>query len=229
MAKRVLIIGGSGTGKSTSIRTLDPKTTFIINVEGKDLPFKPQGYTFVDVSAGPPEKGNFTITNSPDTIIRILKFISEKRPDIKSVIIDDWQYVAMHEFVGKIREKGFDKFNILGKNIIDICSLPKTLREDLTIFYLTHQEKERDEMTGEIYYKAKSFGKLVDNVVGGLEGLFSIVLFTEVQRTKEGVNHLFVTQNLGNTTAKTPMTMFTELYIPNDLQLVSNTINTYYK
>lgn len=229
MAKRILIIGRSGTGKSTAIRTLPTEETFIINVEGKDLPFKPKGYTKLESLDAPPIKGNLVSTHNVNTILKIMQFISDNRPEIKNIVLDDWQYIAMHQFIGKISEKGFEKFNILGRDIVNLASLPKTLREDLNVYYMTHQDTSRNEFTGEVEHKAKSFGKLVDTAVGGLEGLFSIVLYTEVVKTKEGVEHYFVTNNDGSTTAKTPLEMFDSTYIPNDLNLINDAINNFYK
>jgi hypothetical protein len=109
-----------------------------------------------------------------------------------------------------------------------IAELPKQLtRDDLDIFYLTHSESAFDDSTGQKYAKAKTVGKLVDNVIT-LEGMFTIVIYTEVEKTKEGVKHWFVTQNDGSTTAKSPMGMFEEIKIPNDLKLVKEKLNEYY-
>ena len=229
MAKRILIIGESGTGKSTAMMTLPPAETFIINVEGKELPFRAKGYKKVPALNEPPKEGNMAVTHDPNTIMRLLTYISTDRPEIKNIIIDDWQYIAMHQFMSKINEKGFDKFNKLGKDIVDMASLPKTLREDLNVYYVSHQEDWRSELTGEVKKKSKSFGKLVDNAVGGLEGLFAIVLFTAVENDKGKVKHYLVTQNDGTTTAKSPIGMFEEVNIPNDFNLVNTKINEFYK
>lgn len=227
MAKRILVVGNSGSGKSTSIRKLKPEETFIINVEGKDLPFKPQGYTNVDIKAGPPAKGNVASTHEASTIMRIMEYVSQNRPEIKHIIVDDFQYVSMHEFMSKIAQKGFEKFNVMGKNLTDMVSFPKHLREDLKVYFFSHPEIVKDELTGEVSYKAKTLGKLVDNVVT-LDGMFSIVLFTEIVKTKEGIEHYFVTQSDGSTTAKTPIGMFNNVRIPNDLSLVNDAIDNFY-
>ncbi len=161
MARRVLLIGNSGTGKSTAMMTLNPASTFIINVEGKDLPFKPKGYTRIPLGS-PPDKGNLAVAHEPSVVLKLLTYISENRPEIKDIIIDDWQYIAMHQFMLKIAETGFQKFNTLGKSIIDIASLPKKLRDDLTVTYLTHEETVMNESTGEKIRKSKSFGKALN-------------------------------------------------------------------
>ncbi len=121
-----------------------------------------------------------------------------------------------------------DKFTSIGKNIWMLAELPKNLdRDDLDIFYLTHAESAFDDSTGSKFMKAKTVGKLVDNVIT-LEGMFTIVIYTEVEKTKEGVKHWFVTQNDGSTTAKSPMGMFDEVKIPNDLNLIKEKLNEYY-
>lgn len=226
MAKRILIVGESGSGKSTSLRNLNPKETFIINVEGKEFPFRPKGYSKVEEL--PPVKGNVLTTHDAELVVKTLQYISDNRPEIKNVIVDDWQYVSMHTFIDKIKVKGYEKFNLMGADIKNMACAPKTLRDNLNVYYLTHPESLRDEITGETKYKAKTLGKLVDNYVT-LDGLFSIVLYTDVVKTKEGVEHYFITQNEGNTTAKTPIDMFESVRIPNDLNYVNQKIEEYYK
>ena len=137
--------------------------------------------------------------------------------------------MSANEFMRKAEQKGFDKFTSIGKNIWMIAELPRTIeRDDLDIFYLTHAESAFDESTGSKYAKAKTVGKLVDNVIT-LEGMFTIVIYTEVEKTKEGIKHWFVTQNDGSTTAKSPIGMFDEIKIPNDLNVVKEKLNEYYE
>lgn len=229
MSKAALIVGESGTGKSTSVSFLDPKETFIINVQGKDLPFRGYSKNYRPIpEEGPPSEGNLLNTSDPKLIAKVVTYVSENRPEIKNIIIDDWQYVAATEFMNKAEQKGFDKFTSIGKNIWTIAYLPKLCkRDDLILFYLTHSESAVDETTGGRYMKAKTVGKLVDNVVT-LEGMFTIVLFTDVEKTKEGIRYSFLTQNTGSNTAKSPMGMFETLKIPNDLNMVRNTVYEYY-
>jgi hypothetical protein len=231
MAKGVLIIGASGTGKSTSVSHLNPQETFIINVQNKDLPFKGayKNYKYVDIEVGPPTEGNLAITNNPVVIKKLCEYIDTNRPDIKNIVIDDWQYVAATEFMQKADQKGFDKFTSIGKNIWLIADLPNVLkRRDLDLFYLTHSESAYDEITGTQKMKAKTVGKLVDNVLT-LEGMFTVVLYTDVVKTKEkGIEYTFITQNDGTSTAKSPMGMFEDLKIPNNLQLVKEKMYEYY-
>lgn len=230
MARRVLIVGEPGSGKSTSVSQLNPKETFIINVAGKDLPFNHKGYEYCNQDPSvPPTKGNLIETSDADHIIKVMRFVSNERPDIKNIIIDDWQYVSAEEFMNKIDVKGFDKFNKMGKHVWDMANIPKSLREDLTVFYLTHSETVRDEISGVYKSKAKTLGKVVDNVVT-LEGMFSIVLFTDSKKTKDNkITKYFITNSDNTTTAKSPRGMFEEIEVPNDLNYVKEQIDEFYK
>jgi nicotinamide riboside kinase len=222
MAIGTLVIGDSGTGKSTSVETLNPEDTFIINVQGKPLPFKNK-YTKTTT----PKEGNLYVTDDAKIIKSLLQFISANRPEIKHVVIDDNQYASANEFMRRAEEKGFDKFTSIAKNIWSTAEVLKELRDDLIVFILHHSEEATDS-AGSRYKKAKTIGKLVDDKIT-LEGMYTIVLYTDVQKNDDKqIEYKFVTQNTGNTTAKSPKGMFDELYIPNDLKLVSDKINEYY-
>lgn len=220
MAIGVMIVGNSGTGKSTSLENLPSEETFIINVQGKLLPFKNDYQLTKD-----PKEGNMYVSDNPAEVRNLLKYISEKRPDIKNVVIDDWQYLAANEFMRKAKDKGYEKFTSIGQNIWSTIELLRDLRSDLKVMFLAHAEEITDDM-GNKSLKVKTAGKLVDNVVT-VEGMFTIVLYTDVSKTEEGIEYSFITNNTGNTTAKSPKGMF-ELRIPNDLNLVANTINEFY-
>jgi len=219
MAKGVLVIGAPGSGKSTSGRNLPPEETFIINVQGKPLPFNDEGYTNCNLK-GPPELGNVYYTDQPAVIISILQYISANRPEIKYVLIDDYQYCAVNEFMKRVSEKGFDKFNQIGAGIWSVPAMLPTLRDDLMVCFLQHDEVTTDEI-GNKSRRAKQMGKLIDQQVGGIEGYFTYVLFTDVFKKDGKIHHTFLTNNEGDITAKTPMGMFDELHIDNDLMLIA--------
>ena len=224
MSTLVGIVGQSGTGKSTSIETLNPKETVIINVSNKPLPFK--GWTSNYTQGKLSEGANYISTDVAATIVQALKYISDNRPEIKYVIIDDLQYLMSFEFMAKAKEKGFEKFTDIGKNTFDVLNVSRQLRDDLIIFAIYHEES-----TSELFNpkrKIKTIGKLLDDKIT-LEGLFTIVFFTEVKIEEDQKPHYyFVTQTDGVTTAKSPRGMFDELLIPNDLSFVSTKINEYY-
>jgi hypothetical protein len=225
--KGIVIMGSSGSGKSTSIRTLDPKSTFIINVVGKDFPFKGKGYKSIDLSKGPPKDGNLAETDDFKTIVKTLRYVNESRPEIKTIVLDDMQYIFANEFMRRIDETGFKKFNSIGFNIWSLAMETRNVREDLIIFLLTHSE-ENMTVTGEKYTKVKTLGKLVDDKVT-FEGLFTVVLQSQTQISKsDGIKYGFLTKGDGISTVKTPIDMFEEDFIPNDLNLVRTKYLEYY-
>ena len=226
MAQSVLVIADSGTGKSTAIRTLDPKETFIINIANKPLPFKGWKKNYVNISKDNP-KGNMTSASSAAGIVKAMQHVNDKMSHIKTLIIDDWQYMSSFEYFDRANEKGYEKFTQIAANLAMVAKLPKDMREDLTIFFLTHSEDTVDG-NGNRKVKAKTIGKMIDNTLT-LEGLFSIVLFGRVKKTEEGLEYGFDTVNNGENTCKAPMDMFENPFIDNDLQLVKNCIAEYEK
>jgi hypothetical protein len=216
MAQSVLIIADSGTGKSTSIRTLDPKETFIINIANKPLPFKGWKSKYTQISKENKD-GNLTSASSSAGIVKAIQHVDKNMPNIKTLVVDDWQYMSSFEYFDRANEKGYDKFTQIAANLAMVAKLPKDLRDDLTVFFLTHSEDSTD-INGNRKVKAKTIGKMIDNTLT-LEGLFSIVLFGKVNKNDDGeLLYGFETQNNGENTCKSPMGMFENIFIPNDLQ-----------
>ena len=224
MAQSVLVIADSGSGKSTAIRDLDPKETFIINIANKPLPFKgwKKNYTMISKDN---QKGNMTSASSAPGIMKAMQHVNDKMPHIKNLVIDDWQYMSSFEYFDRANEKGYDKFTQIAANLAQVAKLPKDMRDDLYIFFLTHSEESTD-VNGHRKVKAKTIGKMIDNTLT-LEGLFSIVLFGRVKKTEDSLEYGFDTENNGENTCKTPMKMFSLPFIANDLQLVKNCIIQY--
>jgi len=225
MAQGVLIIAESGAGKSTSIENLDPKETFIINVANKPLPFKGWKKKYTVWSKDNPS-GNMYDKANPENIEACLKYVNDKRPEVKVVVVDDFQYMSSFEFFDKANEKGYEKFTQIGAHLARIARMPKDLREDLIIFFLTHAEEATD-LEGKRKFKAKTIGKMVDEKLT-LEGLFSIVLFGKAKKDKDGnIRYVFETQTNGENTCKSPRGMFDTFEITNDLDLIKNKIIDY--
>jgi energy-coupling factor transporter ATP-binding protein EcfA2 len=225
MAQGVLIIGESGSGKSTAGRNLNHEETFWINVANKSLPFKGWKTKYPKLSKENPE-GRMSTVNSPMDIIRCLEYIDAKRKDIKTVIIDDWQYMSAFEFFARADERGYDKFTDIGKWLAEVAKKPIDLRDDLTIFFLTHAEESQDQK-GKRKTKAKTIGRMVDEKLT-LEGLFSIVLYAKIKHAEDGsLKYVFETVNDGSNTCKAPMDMFVNDEIPNDLAFVQDQIIKY--
>lgn len=227
MGRPILIAGESGSGKSRSTKTLNPKETFIINVSGKDLPYREGHKNYVEATKENKE-GNMLITESAADIIKTITYVSEKRPEIKNLVIDDNQYIGSFEYFKRAYEKDYyQKYTDIGVNMFNIIMAVKQARKDLKVFVLNHIERDTD-INGISKIKAKTLGKVIDNKLT-YEGLFTIVLGTEVEEINGQLNYYFITQSDGSNTYKSPEGMFETLKIPNDLQLVADTIDKYYE
>jgi hypothetical protein len=220
-SKLVGIVGETSTGKSTSIKYLNPEETYIINVAKKELPFKGSEKMYNT------EKKNYKEVDDAIEISRLLKTISEKATHIKNIIIEDSNYIMGFTMVSKATETGFTKFSLMAKDMVDLFRQARMLRDDLTVFYFTHPEVIED--AGEIIgYKMKTAGKLIDNQVL-LEGLLTVCLYTLVEEQKDGTaSYNFVTNRYRKFPAKSPQGMFDEIKIPNNLQVVAEKVNEYY-
>ena len=220
-SKLIGIVGSTGTGKSTSIKHLDPKETYIINTAKKELPFKGADKLYNA------ENKNYKEVDEITEITRLLKTISEKAPHIKTIVIEDSNYMMSFRMADKATEVGFTKFTILAKDMVELFREARKLRDDLKVFYFTHPETIED--SGEIVgYRIKTSGKMLDNQIN-LEGLFTICLYTHVEEAKDGtVTYNFVTNRFKKYPAKSPDGMFDEVKVPNNLQTVVDTIDKYY-
>lgn len=224
MSLTCMIIAEPGVGKSTSMRTLDPATTFVINVSGKPLPFKNWKQSYIPFNKDN-KTGNYYVTHDPRIVLRLLEIISKDMPHIKTIVIDDFQFISAFEFMERVEEKGFEKFNSIGKNMYLLATKPEQLREDLVVFYLTHAETVSDG-DGFRRTKAKTIGRLVDDKIS-LEGLFTVVLYGRAKKTKDGINYVFETHNNGENTCRSPLGMFETGEIPNELEIVRQAIVEY--
>ena len=131
----VVILGMSGSGKSTSIENLNPQETVLINVVGKDLPFRgwKSKYPTYDKAT---KQGNSWEVNDSLSIVTVLKHVSDNMPHVKTIIIDDFQYVMSYEFMKRAKEKGYEKFTEIAQNAFNVINTSKNLRSDLNVFYL---------------------------------------------------------------------------------------------
>ena len=225
MSEKILILGETGCGKTRSLKNLDPKSTFLINTIGKPLPFKGWKASYQAITENG-TKGNMVKTHNSEQIVKTMKFVSEKRPEIKTIVVDDTQYVMSYEFMERAKEKGFDKFIEIGKHMFEVLICPDNLRDDLTVIFLAHCEESGSG--GSIKTKIKTIGKMLDEKIT-IEGMFTVVLLSAVYKIDDGLRYCFVTKNDGTTTVKTPEGMFKSPIIDNDLNEVLKTMDAYYK
>lgn len=216
MSTNVLVMGESGSGKSRSIKSLDPKTTFLINVIGKPLPFRGWNELYTKYDE---KKGNLFVSDNWSHIQKMISHVSDKLPQFKTIVIDDMQYLLANEYMRRAKEKGYEKFAEFADHywqVIWECCLS---RVDLVCVILSHSETTD---MGKI--KAKTIGKMLDEKIC-VEGLFVVVLHSKYEDGK----YFFDTQTDGFTTAKSPEEMFKERRIDNDLSLVVKAVNAYNK
>ncbi len=195
----VLILGESGSGKSTSMRNFEPDEVGIFNVASKPLPFRKKMKKVDGASYG--------------IILTALK-----APKLKTYVIDDSQYLLCFEMFAKAKETGYNKFTDMALNFYNLIQfIIRKTPPDVIVYFLHHTETDGDKV------RAKTVGKMLNEKLT-VEGLFSIVLLCQT----DGVSHSFVTQSDGSSTAKSPMEMF-PLTIDNDLKLVDSEIRKYYE
>lgn len=219
MSKSILILGESGTGKSTSLRNLPPSETFIVNVLGKSLPFRGSSKLYTPLS---PDglTGNYYCSDDPRMVRKVIHTVNIKRPDIKYLVIDDLGYVIMNSFMRKSLQKGYEKFTELGKEFADLIdSITLNLRDDLFCFVMMHVEFDRQGKS-----KPKTVGNMIDQYVC-IEGKFTTVLHSFVSDGR----YSFITNNDGAHMAKSPMGLFDNLLIENDLFSVAQEFNKYFE
>lgn len=225
MSIPILILGPSGSGKSTGIRNLPSSETFIVNVCKKELPFRGARKNYTEINSETNPNGNMFSSDNYEHIQKLYTSLDVKRKEIKYLIIDDSQYLMVNAFLRKHSTQGrgnevFALYNDIADSFWKLIWDAKLLRDDLFVIFLHHSEINDLGMV-----KAKTIGKMLDEKVD-IPGMFTIVL--EAKRTDEGKN-IFITQNNGMSPAKTPMGMFAEKDIDNDLLLVTNSIKTYYE
>lgn len=200
----VYILGRSGTGKSYSMRDFTKGELGVVNVQGKILPFK--------------GSGALDIVNT-DESKDIVKSIESMAKKYKAVVVDDFQYVMANEFMRRATERGYDKFTEIARHAWDIADCVRNLPQDVIVYVMCHTDTDQDG-----FEKLKTIGKLLDEKIV-LEGMSTIVLKTAVSDGQ----YMFLTQNNGKDTVKSPAGMFPAYAIDNNLKYVDAKIRSYYE
>ncbi len=196
----VLIIGESGSGKSTSMRNFKENEIGVVNVLGKPLPFR-----------------NSLKSVTTDDYEMIKQIIEKAKTP--AVVIDDSNYLITNEFMRTSKDSGYQKYNDMGNHFWDLINYVKSLEGDKIVYFFMHSETTDD---GRII--PKTIGKMLNEKVC-IEGMFTIVLRAMYDNGK----YVFKTKTNGYDVCKTPLDMFSEEFIDNDLKLVDNTIREYYQ
>lgn len=211
MSYACLILGESGTGKTASLRNLDPKRTLLIQPVRKPLPFRSKDWHEAKAKG---DGGNIFVCNDAQKIVACMR-----RAPQDIIVIDDWQYILSSQFMARRNEKSYDKFTDIGGAGYDIVQAASQLADDKRVYVLAHTAT--DDM-GNV--RIKTLGRMLDEKIV-VEGMFTTVLRTFVD---PGTGYFFLTHNNGHDTVKSPMGMFKENQIENDLAAVDATICDYY-
>lgn len=203
MSKVICVMGESGSGKTTSMRNLDPTTTYYIDADKKGLSWKGWRNQYNS------NKKNYTRTDDANVVRVLLKKLSEKCPKIKTIVVDTINGLMISDEMRRSKEKGYDKWVDLAACIWDLICDSYEYRDDLTIIFVAHTQTDHDE-NGYMFTRIKTSGKKLDKIC--LESKFTTVLLSKCVDGK----YKFETQ-ANNSTAKSPMGAFEELEIDNDI------------
>ena len=208
MSKAICVMGESGSGKTTAMRTLDPSTTYYIDCDLKGLSWRGWREQYNS------EKKNFFQTRDLSKINGVMVGISDKRPDVKVIVIDTLNTAMVDKEVkGMGDSSGYGKWIDLAQFVWEICCNASRMREDLSVIIVMHSETIRDDL-GYSITRIKTNGRKLEKLV--LESLFSTVLLA---KAKDDGSFVFETR-AKNSTAKTPLGAFDAEEIPNDMQAV---------
>ena len=214
MSRAIAVMGESGSGKTTAMRTLNPKKTYYIDCDGKGLSWKGwrQQYNKDNV--------NYYRSDNQDNILAVMKKISAEKPEIENIVIDTANSIMVADEFRRMKEKGYDKWQDLAMSVYKITTTASTLRDNLNVIILFHVQIEKDETTGRQFTRILTNGKMLNKV--GLEKYFTTVLLSK----KSADGYVFETQTNKNT-CKTPMGAFEQAEVPNDMQAVLDVLKEF--
>lgn len=212
MATSLLIIGESGAGKTTSLRTLNPETTLIIDADRKGASWRGWKKQYNT------ENKNFLQTSKVPVIEKIMKKVNDELTHIKVLVIDGLSTVMVDDEVERMKEKGYDRWISLAQCIWGLVSYAPLMRDDLTVVFIGHSQTERDE-NGYEFTRLKTSGRKLDKLT--VESKFNTVLLAKCVDGK----HIFETY-ANRSTAKSPLGCFDKV-IENDMKAVIDSLIKY--
>ena len=213
MAKVICIAGESGSGKTTSLRKLDPKKTYIFDCDKKGLSWRGWKKQYSK------EKKNYIACDDVNLVYSWLVSIAQKRSDVDTIVIDTIGSLMVADEMRRMKEKGYDKWQDLAQCVWNLIDVAYTLRDDLTVIFVAHTQTERDD-SGFLFTRIKTSGKKLDKIC--LESKFTTVLIAKCNAGE----YIFET-HAKNSTAKSPMGLFEEDEIPNDITEVIKALEAY--
>ena len=215
MSHVICIAGESGTGKTTSMRNLDPNTTLYIDCDKKGLSWKGWKQQFSG------EKKNYLVTDFPQVALQALRKVNEQdsMKHIRVVVVDTLNGLMVADEMRRTREKGYDKWQDLAQSIYDLVDYSLTMRDDVTVVFVAHTQTDHDD-NGYMFTRIKTSGRKLDKIT--LESKFSTVLLSKC------IDGRYVFETQANfSTAKSPMGAFSEKEIDNDITAVIEALKEY--
>ncbi|WP_303202510.1 AAA family ATPase [Raoultibacter timonensis] len=214
MANLICVMGESGSGKTTSLRNLDPKSTYIIDCDKKGLSWRNWGESYGG------DKKNYSVTDDQQKVMALLKSINANAPHIKTVVIDTINGIMVADENRRKDEKNYDKWSDLAWAVYGIIDYALTMRPDITVVFMAHAQTERDD-AGVLFTRIKTSGKKLDKIC--LESKFTTVLNSKCVNGE----YVFETRN-ELSTAKTPIDSFKDQFVPNDIASVDAVLREYW-
>lgn len=215
MSHVICIAGESGTGKTTSMRNLDPNTTLYIDCDKKGLSWKGWKQQFSG------EKKNYLVTDFPQVALQALRKVNEQdsMKHIRVVVVDTLNGLMVADEMRRTKEKGYDKWQDLAQSIYDLVDYSLTMRDDVTVVFVAHTQTDHDD-NGYMFTRIKTSGRKLDKIT--LESKFSTVLLSKC------IDGRYVFETQANfSTAKSPMGAFPEKEIDNDITAVIEALKDY--
>lgn len=213
MAKIIGIMGESGSGKTTSMRNLDPATTYYIDCDKKGLSWRGWKKQYNA------EAKNYYVTDNQRMVLRLLHGINEKRPNIKVIVVDTLNGIMVADEMRRMGEKGYDKWADLAASVYGIVDYALTMRDDIAVVFVCHSQTVRDD-SGYSFTSIKTSGQKLSKI--GLETKFPIVLLAKC------IDGEFIFETQANfSTAKSPLGLFNTRVIPNDMAAVLEALEEY--
>lgn len=227
MSMVIVLAGESNSGKSTSLRTLDPASTFIISCTNKQLQIPGFRKKYPKVSIENKKLvGNWYVSNNYEKINKMLANVSATRPEVKVVVLDDINYLLSNETFENANTKGYEKFTVMAKNYYDLLTDCQFLRDDLTVVIISHTENFGTDIDPQ--FRLWTTGKMLTNQIN-LDGMFSYIIYSEryIDDSDDEVHYRFKTRTDGNDTCRSVAGCFEDKYIEPDMKAVIDRINEF--
>jgi hypothetical protein len=212
-------VGPSSTGKTASLRELDPQSTLMVLPNNKDLPW--EGWE-EDYNA---ENKNLKRVDSMGDVTPIIELVAMQRPHVKTLVVDDTTHLQNERMFSDsfIRNKDWGKWNRFGADMYEMMfKKMQSYRNDLDVIFIAHADSKDDGTVG-----VRTSGKLLDNTID-IPSYFTYVFHSATALTADKkVSYYFITNNDGTHLAKTPMGMFKELHVPNNMKPILERIREY--